>query len=516
MKVFYNTCLADPFVYVAKKMQEDYNYEPVYWVGYDDDNSEALVQRLLPNTKYHSWRDAFKAVFPPDIDNQMKFENIDIDSLKSIAQEELLALRMMDRLDDDRYSFNLMERERHFQRLLKGWKACFHLYKPDIVISGVNPHRIYDYVLYVLCKQEHIPFLNFQHTLCYERTYCVNGIYTIGDIFQKSFDKYMDSSEELTKECLSDEIRLQYEKVVKSYSEAIPDYMKQHEVDNKKYSNIFYMLKLGLSTYTKLGDNKAKSSGEFSLKKKNESLENSRFSLFEAAKMRLGEIKYKNKLRDLYNSLVSSPTGNEDYILFPLHYQPEETTSPIGDIFVNQQLAIETLLKNTPENVFIYVKEHPQQFQSHMAGQKCRIREFYTDLAKLPRVKFMPLGVNTFSLMRKAKAVVTVTGTVGWEAVMHRKPVIIFGFVWYEKIPGVLRITDSESATHILDFITNYKYNEKGILAYLKAYEDNSVYAYHYYGQKEYTNLNTDACAGVLSKYLHERINHFIGNKKSS
>lgn len=128
----------------------------------------------------------------------------------------------------------------------------------------------------------------------------------------------------------------------------------------------------------------------------------------------------------------------------------------------------------------------------------------------------MPLGVNTFSLMRKAKAVVTVTGTVGWEAVMHRKPVIIFGFVWYEKIPGVLRITDSESATHISDFITNYKYNEKGILAYLKAYEDNSVYAYHYYGQKEYTNLNTDACAGVLSKYLHERINHFIGNKKSS
>src|SRR5699024_2358724 len=124
----------------------------------------------------------FKAIFPPDIDNQMKFENIDIDSLKSIAQEELLALRMMDRLDDDRYSFNLMERERHFQRLLKGWKACFHLYKPDIVISGVNPHRIYDYVLYVLCKQEHIPFLNFQHTLCYERTYCVNGIYTIGDI----------------------------------------------------------------------------------------------------------------------------------------------------------------------------------------------------------------------------------------------------------------------------------------------------------------------------------------------
>lgn len=513
MRVLYNTCVADPFVYVAKQMEKEYGFEAVYWIGYDNDGSEDLVQKLLPNACYHPWRDAWKAIFPSDVAAKVESEHLDIDLLRENALNELLAMKMMDRLDGDRYSFNFMERERHYLKLFRGWMACFDLYKPDIVVTGVNPHRIYDYVLYIVCKYRKVPFVSFQHTLCPQRTFCTNGIFTVGDTFDKSLEHYLSIAGSLTKEDLSEEIRLPYEKVVKDYSEAIPVYMKQHNVDNRKNANLFYLAKKGLTKYSILNrKDKTLSKGELSLKKRNISLEKSRFSLFDMASMRISAIKYKKELSKLYNSLVSLPVENEKYILFPLHYQPEESTSPSGDIFVNQLLAVDAILNNTPEDYYIYVKEHPQSFQNHLSGHKSRIKEFYTDLISSKRVRLMPLEMNTYQLMQGAKAVTTITGTVGWEAVMHKLPVIIFGFVWYEKMPGVLRITDSKSATGIMSFIENYKFDEHNVLAYLKAYQDNTVYAYHYFGQKETTNIDTEACADTLAKYLKDRLVGFLGD----
>lgn len=505
MRVLYNTCVADPFVFVAKKMQEDYGYEPVYWIGYDDDGSEELVKKYLPNTKYHPWRDAWKAIFPPEVEMKTKSVNQDIDMLKVNAVYELQAIKMMDRLDADRYSFNFMEREQFYLDLLKGWIACLDIYKPDVVISGVNPHRVYDYVLYVVCQNNGIPYLDFQYTLCTERTFCTDGHYTIGNIFENSYNDFL-KDDNLSVNDLAPEIKKQYEKVTKSYKEAAPSYMAAHDKNNKKYSNLFYLLVKGITTYTIIGENSIKTKGNFSLKKKGVPMRYSRFSLYDTAKIKMDGLRYKKKLNKLYSSLTEMP-AEEKYILLPLHYQPEATTSPAGDIFVNQMLAVETLLKNTPEDYMIYVKEHPQQFQSHMVGEKSRIEEYYRYLSNLPRVKMMPLEINSYELMKNAVAVATVTGTVGWEAVMHRKPVIIFGIIWYEKMPGVLRVSDSASSAKIKDFIDNYHFEEHKVLAYLKAVEENTVYAYHYIDEKSEMNMECSDCTNNLSVYLNKRIN---------
>lgn len=507
MRILYNTCVADPFVFVAEKMQKDYDYEPVYWIGYDDDGSEELVKEHLPNTKYHNWRDAWKAVFPNDIEEEIKYVNLDIDMLRSLSMYELQGIKMMDRLDNDRYSFNFMEREQFYHNLMKGWMACLNVYRPDVVISGVNPHRVYDYVLYLVCKYRGIHFLNFQHTLCEERTFCVNGNYTIGDIFDKSYVAALNNTR-LSPEDLAPEIKAQFDKVVKSYKEAAPQYMAVHKVNHKKYSNWFYLIGKGITTYSFFGKDKVKVKGDFSLKKRGTELKDAHFSLVETAEMMRKAQKYKNELNKLYSSLTSTPVDGEKYVLFPLHFQPEETTSPSGDIFVNQILVVETLLKNTPETYMIYVKEHPQQLQSHTAGHKSRIKDYYTYLSKLPRVKLMPLELNSYQLMKNATAVATITGTVGWEALMHHIPVIIFGFIWYEKMPGVLRVTDSASASRIMQFIADYKYDEHKVVSYLKAFEENTVYAYHYLDQKATMNMKTEDCAAILSQYIFKRVEY--------
>ena len=59
-RVLYNTCAADPWVKVAKKLKEEQDFEPVYWIGYDNDNSEVLVSQIFPEATYHPWLDAWK------------------------------------------------------------------------------------------------------------------------------------------------------------------------------------------------------------------------------------------------------------------------------------------------------------------------------------------------------------------------------------------------------------------------------------------------------------------------
>jgi hypothetical protein len=208
------------------------------------------------------------------------------------------------------------------------------------------------------------------------------------------------------------------------------------------------------------------------------------------------------EMHRFYQSLTEEPAEGEKYVFFPMHYQPEATTSPSGDLFVNQLLGVETILKNTPNNWFVYVKEHPQQFQNHLNGHTNRIKEMYSDLLKSHRVRLIPLERDSFSIMKNAMAVATVTGTVGWEAVMHRIPVIVFGLIWYENMPGVLRVTDSASAANIKTFIENYYFDEHKVLAYLMSVANNTVRAYHYRGEKERGQVGEDETVENLEKLI--------------
>lgn len=515
MNVLYNTSIADPFVKVAQKLQNENNYNPVYWIGFNYDHSEELVPQAFPNCVYQSYRDAWRGIFNKEVENKASQSYLDIDFLNEFSRYELQAIKMMDRMDFDRYSFNYMERVRHFHRLIKSWLAVIELYKPELVVSAVNPHRIYDYVLYLLCQKKDIPFVIFQYSICVGWTWSNMNVYSVGDKFEKDYQRYLNQGG-LTKDDLPADIKNKYEIVTKDYSVAVPYYVKMNQDQSRQQSNLLKLFLLYLKKYKWFGKGGVLSKGilpSLMRKSRNHSLEEGNKGIFDSIYQKTKQVRDCGKMRRFYSSLTEVPDLNKNYILLPLHYQPEATSSPAGDMFVDQTLCVETLLKNTPEDYMIYVKEHKPQFMPQLLGMTNRIKEFYTDMLKNERVKLLPLDMDTYTLMNNSKAVATVAGTVGWEAVMHKIPVIIFGFVWYEKMPGVLRITDSASASKIMDFIRSYSFNEQYVLAYLKAFVDNSFLAYKYKGEKERTDIDEDTCVNNLVNEILKCVNDWENRK---
>jgi hypothetical protein len=496
--VLYCCCITDPFLHVAQRLQKEKGYNPVYWVGDTqsceyNDPSEQDVKKAFPEIVVHNFIQAWRGVFPECVEEKALSTYIDIDFLRQFSNEELQAMSMMDRLDFDRYSFCYMERERHFLNLIKKWKACIELFNVDAVIAATTPHRIFDYTLYLLCKYKGINYVTFQVMI-------PGRIYPLLYFSDQNAISYIDSdysnylNSDISLETLPEDIKASYLKLQGDYKTAIPAYMVKHVSNNVKSANMLYLFRRFMSTHKLFGNHNLFIEGQKRTVYKNKkySQENTSFSVWEWYKLRRAALKYDKKLRSLYIKMTSKVSFDVPYIALYLQYQPEATTSPNGDIFTNQYLCVETLLKNTPENVFVYVKEHPNQYGSHVQGHQKRIKEFYYDLVKNPRVRLVPFEVDSFTLMEKAMAVSTVTGTVGWEAVARKKPVIIFGRVWYECYGGVLKVIDDATASQIYLFIQNYKYNEHSILAYLHTVAAHTIRAYHYKGYKDSTGIGQE------------------------
>jgi hypothetical protein len=125
------------------------------------------------------------------------------------------------------------------------------------------------------------------------------------------------------------------------------------------------------------------------------------------------------------------------FVYVALHLQPERTTSSLGGVFADQFVLIDTLARSLPPGWTVYVKEHPSQFYPPFCGERGRHADFYRDVSRIPNVALASLSMSSFDLIDCARAVATVTGTVGWEAVIRGTPALVFGSPWYRYCEGV-------------------------------------------------------------------------------
>lgn len=506
---FYINCDPDPWIKVAERLRDEYGFNPAYWNGYAlMDDSDKIIPQVFPEIIFCEDTDSWRGRFPKEIAERAATTPIDVDFLRKYASEELQAIKMMDRLDYDLYSFNFQERQRMFRNMVRSWTAAINWLKPELVVASVMPHHISDYVLYLLCQYKHIPYVFCGHTPFGFRYIIPDRLFSIGNILDDDFHKECTKSKEELMESIPSDIKGRYQKIKENYALGAPAFMAKEDKLSKRYAHFGGLVWHFIKYFTNKGPHQPLLGKKGMLthgvivnyRKDRKWIEESRFSLLKFCFMHITAGWTKEKLKKHYISLTTPPDFNEKYILYGLHYQPEATSNPGGDIFVDQRLVIDLLLKNTPSNYKIYIKEHLHQFLKQRDGQTCRLKEFYDDLAQNPRIRLIDLSVSTYELIQNAKAVATIQGTIGFESIVYEKPVICFGISWYERYSGVLRVTDESSALGITSFIENYKCDERKLLAYLSAVGKNTKQAYYFHHRgKEELMISEDECVARLT-----------------
>lgn len=175
-------------------------------------------------------------------------------------------------------------------------------------------------------------------------------------------------------------------------------------------------------------------------------------------------------------SLEESPDLNKKFYIFGLHLQPEATTLPGGGNFTNQLLVIRMVSHCLPKDTYLYVKEHPSYWMQKgrlESVYESRNIEFYQQIKALRNVLLVDHTIPSKTLMEKCVAVITVTGTIGFEALFKGKPVLTFGATFYEHFPSVFRIKTNYDCKIAVEKIavTDFIYDAREIAIYLHAVE---------------------------------------------
>lgn len=170
----------------------------------------------------------------------------------------------------------------------------------------------------------------------------------------------------------------------------------------------------------------------------------------------------------------------EKYIYFPLQYQPECTSIPQGGVYGDQSMIVQLLSDVLPEGFMLLVKPHPNT--SYLTDDN-----FYRRITSYNNVILLPTETDTYRLIDNACAVVTITGTVAWEAVTRGIPVIMFGYMFYQYAPLVYHVKSRKDCENALDEIINRKEHvEEQLQAFL--YELDK-YLYEGYMEDEYMSF---------------------------
>ena len=128
--------------------------------------------------------------------------------------------------------------------------------------------------------------------------------------------------------------------------------------------------------------------------------------------------------------------NEKKFVYYPLHLEPEMEVDKLGGKYGNQVDVVRRLREKLPEDVIIAVKDNPKQ------DSRKRSAAFFDQLDRIPNVVLVNSQTESWELIKRSIATATICGTAGWEALRIGKPVIVFGYAFWNRLPGAYRIDD--------------------------------------------------------------------------
>lgn len=514
VKAIFSECSLPFWIDTAANLVSENNWKPCYWIASPD--FERPVRDRFPGVIFHSSLDAIRGIPPRDCPN-IRLAVLDQQFLEDLSFHESTVLKMMDRMDPgDSYTYQERIRSYHFQ--LMYWLAIIDRYKPDIAVFPQSPHVVYDYILYVICQKRDVK------TLMFERIAIPGQIFPL-EKFENGSNALISIYRDELSKCRCHPVKLlpitedHLKRVSGQYSSAIPFYVEEklQAITNhsafrdRMFKYIFSLHKYPLYCYRlimKMYRFITTPAPPNYLKQKGKNIEDSHMKGVQWRFYKIKARRKKSNMRTYYKKLTKDVDLSKPYIYVPLSYQPERTTSPGGGSFVNLFLMIDLLSKTVPNGWQIYVKEHPLQLSPIMHGERSRTIWFYDDLASLPNVNLVPISMSTFMLIDNAMAVATVTGNVGWEAVIRGKPVLVFGYAWYRGCEGVFYTPTRQCCKEALSEIeAGYKVDKEKMRLFNYALEQVCFRGYVDANQGRVSGISHEENVQSITQALRDLVN---------
>ena len=312
--------------------------------------------------------------------------------------------------------------------------------KPDVIYSYAVAGS-FTLAMAEISKVFCITFTKLTHTRVNDRviidTSPRDEMEVINAKFSEAIANYSNESREFAKEYLYD-FRAKQEQ---------PDYQLLQNKIYKSKTTLKYHLKL-LAKYVK-----------GSINRSNEFFHTSYLGNVVYEKKVVKGIKSYWKKKPFYgNEIFDKP-----FIYYPLHVDPEASTMVTSPMQTNQFAVVEAIAKAKPVDCILVVKEHLT-----MIGR--RPKGFYKEINEMPGVYMVNPLESSFTCIKKSIAVVTLTGTAGFEAILLKKPAIFLGAFIYNFIQqGFIETQNLSSLPSVLTNLNNIHPAEDTVLLKLLA-----------------------------------------------
>lgn len=160
---------------------------------------------------------------------------------------------------------------------------------------------------------------------------------------------------------------------------------------------------------------------------------------------------------------VAPETG--PFAFFPLHTEPEVSLLVQGRGFLNQIEVIRSLACSLPVGWKLLVKEHPASVGKRPVG-------YYRKLLAIPNVGLVQTSRKSNEVIAHASLVLTISGTIGFEAVIQGKPVAVLGNTPFEFLPPTMvrRLTSpARYAAEIGSLLAQHAVDQAALVRYVAA-----------------------------------------------
>lgn len=194
----------------------------------------------------------------------------------------------------------------------------------------------------------------------------------------------------------------------------------------------------------------------------------------------------------VYDALPESFSATN--VVYPLQYEPEASLIYFAPEIVSQVSFVETILRALPSDCLLWVKEHPNQFGA--LGEK----PWRALRAKYGNLRFIHGRQSGRELIKRCAAAVSISSSMGMDALLLGRKVIVAGRVFYRTFTGAIAVSSHTELAAALNRPQTYELsdNSNANIEELIAFGRNAYLGDPQPSDILFTDENLKALAGAI------------------